>query len=125
LTAETYWPELERLYTAQYRVGLEHPHLFGTVKTASQPGLDTQDHPRLVGFYEEMTDLLRDLLKHGQALKVVRSDLPDDLLFALVKALDNTLDDHILSRLASLSPEAVPGWAAATVDSIRRILTPH
>jgi hypothetical protein len=54
----------------------------------------------------------------------VRSDLPDDLLFALIQAVDDANDRWLLHHRAELQREDMEKIADRAIDLLRRLLAP-
>jgi AcrR family transcriptional regulator len=64
------------------------------------------------------------LLDIGKALGAVRSDLPDELLLGLIRALDDAGDLYMASQGDSLREEEILGWGETFIDLARRIVEP-
>jgi AcrR family transcriptional regulator len=125
LTAETFWPVLESLYAQQFARQEENPWMLGLVKAASQlPEEMVADGP-LAGVIEQLMGWLGALLQRGRELRVVRDDLPEDLLLRLVMAIDDAGDRWLLDRWEGLEREEIEHVAALLVDALRRVLEPR
>ena len=64
-------------------------------------------------------------MKRGQEIGVVRSDIPDELIFAWLQALDDIDDRWLLAHWKHLDREAVAQVSDQTVDAMRRVLAPQ
>jgi hypothetical protein len=62
------------------------------------------------------------LFKRGQELGVIRTDLPDDLLLAWVRAVDDAHDRWVLEHWQELDREALSAAAERMVDGLRRLV---
>ena len=64
--------------------------------------------------------LVMQLIKRGQDLGVIRTDLPDDLLFAL----DQASDQWLMSHWEQLDRAAIATLSGATVAAMSSALAP-
>jgi hypothetical protein len=64
------------------------------------------------------------LIKRGQELGVIRADLPDDLLFAWLNALDQASDQWLMSHWEQMDREARAAFSDTTVAVISNALAP-
>ncbi len=72
----------------------------------------------------EITDYVTAFLKQGQALGLIRTDLPDELLVTWLQGLDRASDDWLLAHWGELDREAVAQISAATVEAMRHAVAP-
>ena len=63
-----------------------------------------------------------NILKRGQELGVIRTDLPEELLFAWQQALDAASDHWLLAHWSELDRETIARISDQTVDGMRRAL---
>lgn len=96
LTAESFWPEIEGLFLKGVAFAERNPwsvhagQLFYRLRGSDKAGGSTA---RLLGMAESW---VASLLRHGIALGVVRSDLPERLLVQSVMALVEVCDRYFL-----------------------------
>lgn len=64
------------------------------------------------------------IVKRGQAVGAIRTDLSDELIFAWVHALDSASDQWLLAHWQHLNREAIAHVSDQTVDAMRRALVP-
>lgn len=124
LTAETYWSELEALFRravavmngdAWYlKLGRMFYRLRGEAKTADPTDRAFQVAARWLGA----------LIARGQALGVVRTDLPDSLLVDAAMGLGEALDRWIIAHWDELDEAARLRLAGEQIDLFRRLLAP-
>ena len=124
VTPETFWPELAELYRKPFVRSREYPWSFGVWRAAREV-FRSAPHARLTGFVNQYLGVLARLLKRGQDLGVVRTDLPDDLLMGWVLAIDDANDLWILNNWKTLDEEALSGAADRVVDGLRRLIGTH
>ena len=124
LTRRTFWPkifELQRQAAARARSA---PELRGLAKALWRLPRDERDGAILGPLFREAHALLAKLLVRGQALGVVRRDLPGDLLIALVFGLDEAGDMWMAEHIDGLSPAALDRITAALFTTMRRVVAP-
>lgn len=63
-------------------------------------------------------------LKRGQVLGLIRTDLPDELLFVWLQGLDRVSDDWLLAHRSELDRETVARPSNATVEAMRHAVAP-
>lgn len=124
VTAETFWPALTELYRKPFVRSREYPWSFGVWRAAREV-FRAGPHARLAEFVEQYIGVLARLLKRGQDLGVIRTDLPDDLLMGWVLAVDDANDLWILNNWNTLDEEALSVAADRVVDGLRRLIGAH
>lgn len=108
LTAETFWPVLTQLYQQQFMLVFDRPWALSLFKSVGKLSQDTlAANQPLAEMMEQMQSQLLAILKRGQALNVIRKDLPDDLMLDLFLALDDAHDHWLLAHHAELTPELI------------------
>ena len=96
LTAETFWPEIETLFlkgvsfTERNAWSVHAGQLFHRLRAREKAGSTA------AGLFGMAETWVASLLRHGAALGVVRTDLPEDLLAQSVMALVEVCDRYLL-----------------------------
>jgi AcrR family transcriptional regulator len=122
LTAETFWPTVAELRREPLLRSFERPWLFRVTSAAAQlPSTLTEREP-LARLSHQITTLVRQLIKQGQDLGVIRMDLPDDLLFTWLFALDQASDQWVMSHWEQMDRAAVAALSDHTVAAMRSAL---
>lgn len=124
LTADNFYMEIAGLYRQQFTAYAERPWVFGVAKAGGALPAELQAQEPLGQLLEQAQLILVTLLRQGQKLGVVRDDLPQELLLALVVAVDDAHDQWLYAHWSELS---VPDLEAASLrasDNLRRLLTP-
>lgn len=124
LTAETFWPAIRELYRQQFTLYRERPWVLGLAKSGGGFTAEMLATGPLAGFWQEILSQMSQLFAQGQALGVVRTDLPDDLLAALIIAVDDAHDRWLFSRIGGLAEAELEAGAARATDLLRRLLKP-
>jgi AcrR family transcriptional regulator len=120
--AETFWPHMEALARDQRRRLRAQPWLVFVTRilTAPQAGMNRL----LAEKFAEMRALQETLLRRGQQLGVVRTDLPEGLLLSLFSAVDGAGDRWLLDNWDHLPPDEVDEVADRAFTLMRQMLEP-
>jgi len=124
LTAVSFWPTLQTLYEQQFTQFSERPWVFGVVKSDGPIDMEALANTQLGDASQDVEGMLESILRQGMALGVVRTDLPDDLLFSLVVALDEAHDKWLLSHMSTMNQNELQAAAAQMVTLLQQLLTP-
>ncbi len=124
LTGTNYWDEIAELYLQQFTAYVERPWVFGVAKAGGSAPAELQDQEPLAQLLEQAQLLLVQLLRRGKQLGVVRDDLPEALLLALVVAVDDAHDQWLYAHWAEHSSADLEAAALRASDMLRRLLTP-
>jgi len=104
LDAEGFWPALERLYRHQILAFSDRPWLWLVGRGVRAALADPATGPALAGRLAALSQATSGVVARGQALGVVRTDLPDALLTAMFEGLDDGIDAWLVAH-----PERVAG----------------
>jgi AcrR family transcriptional regulator len=124
LTAETYWPFLRAVAREQTQAANLSPE-FAAIGQMFYRSLDTPEERELIAdLMETVTGWLASLIRRGQVLGLVRTDLPDSLLFDALMGLGMAIDRWMLTNWNSLAPEARLALGEKTFDLFITMLKP-
>jgi AcrR family transcriptional regulator len=116
LKKEDFWPKLRSFYEKQLDYFDDRPWAFGVIKAAGRLSPKAiEAEPLLAQFVAEIEHHLQTIIRRGQKVGVIRTDLPDELLVRLFAAIDDVSDRWLLENWQSLQPEEMR-------DTLRRIL---
>lgn len=128
LTTQTYWTAVAEIRDQPLLRTLRHPWLFGVIRAAERMTPESLQHESLANLTQYLTNYamigLGALIKRGQELGLIRTDVPDELLIAWFRAIDGASDDWLLAHLDHLDQEAITHLAHQTIATIRQALTP-
>jgi AcrR family transcriptional regulator len=124
LTAETFWPTFARLHRQPLLRSFEQPWLFAAMHAAGRLPPEALAREPLASFARRLVGWVMAVVKRGQEVGAIRSDLPDELIFAWLDALDEASDRWLLARWEHLDREMVGQVSDQTVDAMRRALAP-
>jgi AcrR family transcriptional regulator len=124
LTAETFWPTVAGLRREPLLRSFEQPWLFRVLSVPAHLSPALMEREPLARLSHQITTLVRQLIKRGQDLGVIRTDLPDDLLSAWMFALDQASDQWLMSHWEQMDRAAVSALSDHTVAAMRDALIP-
>ena len=124
MTADSYWDDLEALYGRAFGVFGNNPWLvsFGRIFYRLR---DSAGHRAGRGrIFEAARAWVGKVVARGQALGVVRTDLPEALLIDCAMGLLEALDRWGVAHWEDIDRDAWPGTASLHIDLLRRLLAP-
>lgn len=124
LTTENYWEAVTELYRQQFTAFADRPWILGLLKSSGLSLDELAADEQLAAMLQEVGQMMATFLQHGQSLGMVRRDLADELLGALVTAVDDAHDRWLFGRTEALSEAELHNAAAQMSDLLRRLLTP-
>lgn len=122
LTAENFWPAFAELHRQPLLGSFEQPWLFAAVRAAERLSPAALQREPLATFARQVRTWVMNILKRGQALGVIRTDMSEHLIFAWLQALDEASDHWLLAHWSKLDREAIAHISDQTVDGMRRAL---
>jgi len=124
LTSETFWPTFARLHRQPLIRSFQQPGLFAAVNAARRLPPSALDREPLATFARQLIGWVMTIVERGQELGVIRTDLPGELIFAWLRALDEASDQWLLAHWKELDLAAIARVSDQTVDTMRRSLAP-
>jgi AcrR family transcriptional regulator len=124
LDAASYWPALWRFYSEVLARCREEPWLVAAAKLTYHPDAAGPAGPALVASLARARELQQRVLKRGQELGVVRTDLPEDLLMAVVGAADQAADHWLMDHWETLTAAQREEIAGRLFEIVRAIAAP-
>lgn len=125
LDATMFWPTFAELHRQPLLRAYERPWLFGAIKAAGQLPRETITNGPLAEFAARLQAYVMSFIQHGQALHLIRNDLPAPLLFAWLQHIDQASDDWLLAEWAHLTRDDITRISDATVGAMRRAVAPE
>lgn len=122
LTRGDYWPRLSEMYLSQFRNSYEQPWVFGVIRSARHVSPDVLASSEMAGYVTYFQEAIVQLIEKGQALGLVRTDLPQSLLSSLFMAVDEAADQWFLSHWDELTGSEVEAIAEQVLNSLRRLI---
>jgi len=128
LTTETFWSAIAEMHYHPLLHAQQYPWLFGTVRAAERLTPESLQHESLAQLARYLADHMMTgmstMIKRGQELGLIRTDLPQELLVAWFRAIDGASDDWLLAHLAQLDQEAITHISRQTIATVRQALVP-
>ena len=122
LTAENFWPTFAELHCQPLLRSFEQPWLFAAVRAAEHLSPTALQREPLSTFARQVKTWVLSIVKRGQELGVIRTDMSEDLIFAWLEALDDASDHWLLAHWSHLDRETIAHISDQTVDGMRRAL---
>jgi AcrR family transcriptional regulator len=126
LDEETFWPTVAEIHREPLLRMLEQPWFYWVLDVPTQlPSAPNRvQQVSLARLADQFRTLVMQLLKRGQEIGVIRTDLPDDLLFAWISALDQASDRWMMNHWEQMDRAAIATLSGATVAALSRALAP-
>lgn len=128
LTTATFWTAIAEMHAQPLLHTQQQPWLFGAVRAAERLTPESLQREPLAQLARYMADYmltgLGTMIKRGQDLGLIRTDIPNELLMAWFKAIDGASDDWLLAHLDQLDQEAITMISRQTIITIRQALAP-
>ena len=121
-TAANFWTEMTAIYQYQFTSFQERPWVLGLIKGGGAMSPTAATEGPFAAIFAAARDSLRQLIRHGQALGVIRRDLPEALLIDFVMALDDAHDRWLFAHWDGLTTADLTQAAERIIDSLRRLL---
>jgi len=124
LTAENFWPTFAELHRLPLLRSYEQPWLFASLRVAGRMSPSKLEREPLATLAKQLRTWVMTIVKQGQEVGVIRSDISDELIFAWLQALDDASDQWLLARWKDLDRAAIAQVSDQTVDAMRRAMVP-
>jgi AcrR family transcriptional regulator len=124
LESATFWPALKAFHLASYEHSREEPWLLAVWKLAYHPPPDGAAAGVVAEVFAAGRDFLKALLRRGQELGVVRTDLPEELLIAVFTGADNAADHWLADQWETLGSEEVSRLAERVFEAMSVLASP-
>jgi AcrR family transcriptional regulator len=121
LDAPSFWPAVEKLRDADLALCREEPWLAVGELAYHPPG---EAAGAVAQVFDRARAFLRGLVRRGQELEVVRRDVPEELLIAMLTAVDAAAHHWMVDHRETLGTEEVERIARAGFTVVRAILSP-
>lgn len=124
LTTETFWPAITTMYSRQYAKVEEDRWMLSLMKAGQRLTAEARTNPLLATAFDRAWQWLKELFGRGQALGVVRTDLPDELLFSLIMHIDEAFDNWFVAHWDETTPEERQKLLMRLIESLQHFLAP-
>lgn len=124
LTGDGFWGELERFSETFFAEVERHPELLGLARAYYGLSAADREAPAIAAQWDRVRHWLVDVATRGQALGVVRRDLPVDLIAEVCLAIGAAVDTWTVSHLDALPPEALATLNSKLIEMFRLVSLP-
>lgn len=125
LDRDSFWPGVESMLRDNYARLRDEPWLAGLLRLLSSPP-ETTDMDAVVGeLLARGEQWVRTIIEHGQRVGAVRTDLPVDLLLAVLTAADHAGDRWLLGNWERFDDGEREHLSLRVFDLWRRIAAPQ
>lgn len=121
----SFWEMLRGLLERFIRIAADRPQAMGIMRQVLRLKQGDLSSPIIQEIKKLETEWTAHLLEIGRRVGAVRTDLPDPLLLAVVRAVDDAGDLYMAEHGATLSSEEVRRWGDTFMDLVRRIVDPR
>jgi len=125
LTAESFWPIFAELHRQPLLRSFEQPWLFAVIRAAGQLPPEQLEREPLASLARQIISLAMQMVERGQELRIIRRDLPVELIFTWLQGLDRASDQWLTSHWSQLDRAAIARVSDQTVEAMRRTLAPE
>jgi AcrR family transcriptional regulator len=125
LERETFWTTLVQIYHQAYASIFERPWIFQAKKAGGNFLESAHSDERLRQLFEELYPWILSIIKRGQALGLIRSDLPEDLLIGLLMGLDDAHDRWMMAHWQEFDISDLDRLAQQMVNLLKTLFTPN
>ena len=124
LKAENFWSIFSELHRRPLLHSFDRPWMFGAIRAAGKLSPAALEKEPLATLAKQITMWIMNIVKRGQQLGMIRTDVPDELIFAWLAALDDASDRWLLAHWHTLDRAAVARYSDQTVEAMRRAVSP-
>jgi len=121
-SANAFWQAIEEWHLGWLKAIVQRPHAMRIVR-AAQTLRRSRSVNESVAF-AQLSEMVRDVIREGQARGFVRKDLAADVLVDLVEAADGALDAALFAEHDDPSPARLRAHTRLALDTTRRLLSP-
>lgn len=122
--AAGFWREMRSLCARAMAFFFTDPHVAGLGKRLVSATPDSPLGRAVADYTRRMEAFTADLLRRGQAVGAVRTDLPLEFLAHLLTGLGEAIDRWTLTRLDQLAPSDLDALPDQYVDLFARLAAP-
>lgn len=125
LTKESFWSSLAKVAHDLVNCVQEERWMASAIKLIWSLPAETRKTEPLAGAFNTIIAWLAALIQRGRELGMIRTDLPEDLLLAVVVAMDEAADRWMFDNWDESDSETMTRHTEAMLDMYRRILSPN
>lgn len=124
LTSDTFWGVLLGVYYQPFTRFYDTPWAFGVLQALQSLPPDMLREERVQQFMSPLLNWLTLMIQQGQRLGLIRTDLADNLLFAVISGFDRISDEWMLRHWETLTRDDVDRVAQQLGQMMQRLISP-
>ena len=124
LSTENFWLTFAEMRRMPLLRAVERPWLFTVISVAAHLPPSIMEREPLASLALQIRTIVMRLIQRGQELGVIRTDLPADLLFSWLHALDHASDRWMMYHWEHLDRAAIARLSDQTSAAMRKTLAP-
>jgi AcrR family transcriptional regulator len=124
LTAKSFWPIFSELHRRPLLRSFDQPWLFGAIRAAGKLSPEALEREPLATLASQISMWVMNIIKRGQQLRMIRTDVPDELIFGWLEALDDASDRWLLEHWQEMDRAAIARYSDLTVEAMKRAVSP-
>jgi len=125
LDATSVWPTIQELSRLALTHFVEAPWTLSVAKSVWHLSKEAREQGARKELFGDAMDGLATLFTRGQALGLIRTDLPTDLLIAMVLGIDEATDRWMLEHYDQVGLEPTMTLAMKVLSAVQRLLAPE
>jgi AcrR family transcriptional regulator len=124
--ADAFWPNFKQIYIQHLLVNTnEESWRFGVARALFSLPEAQLAHPEIQATFSKINQWVEGLIEQGQAIGVIRVDLPKSLLIQLAISLDTTTDKWFAEHGKALPEKELLALAQRSAELMERLLAPQ
>lgn len=124
-TVQEYWSMMREVTEGFMRFALLRPHTLGLFRGLLRMKKEGIHNPLIQEIHEIGNSFSRSFIDLGQRVGAVRADIEQELLVAIMSAVDEAGDMYLIEKEEGFTEQAMRDWGNTFLDLIRRILAPR
>lgn len=124
-TVEEFWSLLHDFLHRFMEFAASRPLAMGLMRQLFRMKKEGMRSPGLAELQELGRQFTRQFLGLGRSVGAVRTDLPDDLLVALIAAVDDAGDAYVVEHFEEFDTDEFHQWGEVFMDLVRRMVAPR
>jgi len=124
-TLQEYWSMMREVMEGFMQFALRRPHTLGLFRGLLRMKKEGIHNPLIQEIHQVGNDFTRSFIEVGQRVGAVRSDIEQELLVAIVSAVDEAGDMYLVEKEDEFTEEGMRYWGETFLDLLRRIMAPR
>ena len=123
--AASFWPACEAMYARCLRFFMDDPQSAALCLSVARARERQEAHPALAKMSAQMLTWMQALVRHGQSVGAVRTDVPAELMVLMGIALVEAGDRWLVLRWKDMTPDSIKSTTKMMVGLFRRVGEPE